>query len=214
MLNKIIATLITVGGMGYVNYSVATQLNAIDIHRDAKVQAIAYSTLWSIVDFAIYLAILNWNWLKQYVKGDWLLIVAMLSTIVISFFVSVFLMLPLKKFVLWFYNKALKLDNHSSIATGSVWNHVMDPNNNLLMVYLYDFEHNPLGFGFVDEASDDEVTNYSLSLQPFNYNDPKLQDDYDSLQKKIQDNEFSQQYTIRQFVDFNQQFIAITLQKE
>ncbi len=212
MLNQIIATLVTVGGVGYVNYSVATQLNAIDIHASAKEQAIAYSAIWSVFDFAIYLALLNWNWLKHFAKGDWLLIIVMLLTIIFAFLFSICLTLPLKKLVFWLYNSVLKIDNHSAISTGSVWNHVMDPNSNSVIVYLYDFDHNPLGFGYVDESSNDEITNYSLSLQPFNYNNPTLQDDYDKLQKQIQDYKFNKEHTVKQFVDFKQRFIAITIQ--
>lgn len=212
MLHQIAATLLTVGGVGYVNYSVATQLNAIDFHSNAKSQAIAYSAMWSIIDYSIYLAINNWTWLRQYVQGDWLLIVAMIVTILSAFILSVIFTIPLKKLTFWFYNKALKLNNHSSINTGSVWNHIMDPNNQQLMVYLYDFEHNPLGFGYVDESSNDEISNYSISLQPFNYYNPDLQDNYDALEKQIQDHEFCQSHEVRQFVDFKQKFIAITIQ--
>lgn len=211
MLNQIVATLITVGGVGYVNYSVATQLNVIDTHASAKTQAIAYSSMWSVFDFAFFIALQNL--LKHYLTGDWLLIVAMLLTIIFSFLSSIILMLPLKRLVYLLYNRVLKIGGHSSISSGTVWNHTMDSNDNPIMAYLYDFDHNPLGFGYVDESSNDEVSDYSLVLQPFNYHTPEPQDSYDTLEKRIQDNEFCKKYVTKQFIDFKQRFIVITIQE-
>lgn len=212
MLNKLISVLITVGGLGYVNYSVAEALSAVDIHKTNKTQAIAYSALWSIADFAIFLAVNTM--LGRYLSGDWLLVITMLLTVVIAFSLSVVLTLPLQKFVYGIYNKVLHLNGKPAIANGTVWHDFVGSSNKQLMAYLYSLDHTPLGFGYVDMASNDEVSNYSISLQPFNYNNAELQDSYDTMVKRIQDTEFRNNYTAKQFVDLKQGFIMITLEEK
>lgn len=212
MINKIIATLLTVGGMGYVNLIVAAQLGTVDIHKEDKTATIAYSAMWSIVDFAIYLAILNC--MSKYLKGDWLLIATMLLTLIVAFLVAVVISPLLKKVVYFLYNLVLHVSNKPKINSGTVWHHIMSNNNEPIMVYFYSFDHQPLGFGYVDESSDDDNSNYSASLQPFNYQNPELQDTYNEVMKRIQDNEFCRKYNTRQFVDFKQQFIALIIQEK
>ncbi|WP_251576030.1 hypothetical protein [Limosilactobacillus agrestimuris] len=212
MINKIIATLLTVGGMGYINLIVATQLGTVDIHKEDKTTAIAYSAMWSIVDFAIYLIILNC--VGKYLKGDWLLVATMILTIVVSFLVAIIISPLLKKLVYFLYNSVLHVSNKPGIDSGTVWHHIMSDNNEPIMAYFYSFDHQPLGFGYVDKSSNDDSSNYSASLQPFNYQNPELQDTYNEMMKKVQDNEFCQKYSTRQFVDFKQQFIALIIQEK
>lgn len=212
MINKIIAALLTVGGMGYINLIVATQLGTVDIHKEDKTTAIAYSAMWSIVDFAIYLIILNC--VGKYLKGDWLLVATMISTIVVSFLVAIIISPLLKKLVYFLYNSVLHVSSKPGIDSGTVWHHIMSDNNEPIMAYFYSFDHQPLGFGYVDKSSNDDSSNYSASLQPFNYQNPELQDTYNEMMKKVQDNEFCQKYSTRQFVDFKQQFIALIIQEK
>ena len=59
MITNLIASLATVGGMGFMNFLVTDQLGFTDIRNDKKTEVIAYSLLWSIFDYAIYLAVLS-----------------------------------------------------------------------------------------------------------------------------------------------------------
>lgn len=212
MINQIIAVLITVGGLGYINYSVAESLNTIDIHRGSKTQTIAYSAIWSIVDFAIFL-IIN-TVLKRWLNGDLLLVATMLLTVIVSFGVAVVLSLPLQKLVYAIYNKVLNMQDKPSVISGTVWHDFVSSNNKPLMAYLYSLDHTPLGFGYIDMVSNDETSNYSISLQPFNYENADVQDSYDTMVKKIQDTKFRSEYTAKQFVDLKQGFTMITLERK
>ena len=59
MLNDIIATLLTVGGVGFVNFMVTEQLGTVNLYKDSNQARLGYSLIWSIVDFSIYLLAKN-----------------------------------------------------------------------------------------------------------------------------------------------------------
>ncbi|HJA46381.1 MAG TPA: hypothetical protein H9792_01270 [Candidatus Limosilactobacillus excrementigallinarum] len=209
MLNNLIGTLLTVGGVGYINFSVANQLGTIDYHKDAKSQAIAFSACWSIVDFAIFM--ICQSVLRNHFKGDWLLVWSMLVTMVLAFLLALFTSNLLNAVIYWLYNLVLKKNHKATISSGTVWNHLMAGNGEPCMVYLYNFTHVPLGFGYIDEASNDELHDYSISLQPFNYDNPAIQDNYEDVIRRIQEDEFAKKHKVREFIDFKQQVIAITI---
>lgn len=209
MLNKIIATLLTVGGVGFINYSVASQLGTIDYHKDAKTQSIAFSACWSIVDFAIFM--FCQSILSHWLKGNWLLILTMLLTMIFSFLLALLTSIRLNKITFLMYNHMLKKNKKAMISNGTVWNHIMAGDGETCIAYLYNFAHEPLGFGYIEEASNDETSDYSISLQPFNYDNPKTQDSYDELITEIQKTEFNKNHSVREFIDFKQQIIAITI---
>lgn len=211
MLNNIVSVLITVGGLGYINYTVAEGLNTIDVHKDAKTQAIAYSSLWSIVDFAIYMIVESL--LTRWLSGNWLLVTTMLVTAIIAFIAAAFLTIPLHKIYYGILNYTLKNNQQSGVDSGSVWTNVMNNNDKPLMAYFYDFNHMPLGFGYVDTFSNDEVSNYSISLQPFNYSNAKEQDSYETMVKNSQSPSFREKYTVTQLVDLKQRFIMFAVQE-
>lgn len=211
MLNQTIATLLTVGGIGYINYSVASQLGTIDFHKDAKTQTIAFSACWSIVDFAIFLLCQTLR--SHWFTGNWLLVLTMLSTMILAFLLALFTTISLNKLTYFLYNFVLRKNSKATISNGTVWNHIMADDGQECMAYLYNFNHEPLGFGYIEEASNDETSNYSVSLQTFNYDNPEIQDSYNDLMVKIQKPQFSDNYKVREFVDFKQQIIAITIQE-
>jgi hypothetical protein len=83
------------------------------------------------------------------------------------------------------------------------------------MAYFYDFDKNPLGFGYIRTISNDFDNNYSMNLEPF-VDDTKdaKQLDYNTLIDYIQSKEWQKKYTITQHINLKQKFILIVLQEK
>ena len=57
--------------------------------------------------------------------------------------------------------------NHMSYRRSATnWQSSFKTNGKMQRVYLYDFDHNPLGFGWRVGISNDRESNYSISFQP------------------------------------------------
>lgn len=207
MLNKIIAALITVGGIGYINYAVAEQLGAAEFKGDKKTNQIAFSLVWSIVDFAIYLLVqkilIHWH-----VHGTWLLITSMLLTIVIVFLMAVIVTKPLQKLLYWFYNRAFKISHNAPIKVGTVWSNFFS-GDQTMEVYCYDLQHQPIAQGFVLQNSMNSA-DHTLTLQPFESEDYKKQWFYEDMEN-ISQTSNKRSHKIKQLVDFDNNLIIFAV---
>lgn len=123
MLNDIIATLLTVGGVGFVNFMVTEQLGTVNLYKDSNQARLGYSLIWSIVDFSIYL--LAKNLLSSFLQGDMLLIAVMLITLVGAWLITYLLAWPLHDLLFTLYskkaaqhkNKDFLIDNQSVLES-------------------------------------------------------------------------------------------------
>lgn len=207
MLNKIIAALITVGGIGYINYAVAEQLGTAEFKGDKKTNQIAFSLVWSIVDFAIYLlvqkALSHWH-----VRGTWLLIASMLLTIVIVFLMAVIVTRPLQKLLYWFYNRVFKASHNAPIKVGTVWSNFFS-GDQTMEVYCYDLQHQPIAQGFVLQNSTSSA-DHTLTLQPFENEKYKKQWSYEDMEN-ISQTSNKRSCKIKQLVDFNNNLIVFAI---
>ena len=210
MLNKIIAALITVGGIGYINYAVAEQLGAAEFKGDKKTNQIAFSLVWSIVDFAIYLlvqkALSHWH-----VRGTWLLIASMLLTIVIVFLMAVIVTRPLQKLLYWFYNRVFKASHNAPIKVGTVWSNFFS-GDQTMEVYCYDLQHRPIAQGFVLQNSSNSA-GHALALQPFASDKHKKQWPYEDMEN-ISQTANKRSHEIKQLVDFDNNLIIFAITKK
>ena len=77
------------------------------------------------------------------------------------------------------------------------------------LVYLYDFNHKPLGWGWRKGISNDKESNYSISIMPQPDDDPEGQDSYEEVAKFVQQENFQKDYDVTQYINFQQKFIAI-----
>lgn len=206
MINRIIATLITVGGTGYINYLVASQLNAIEPIGDKKTSQIAYCMIWSIVDFSTFL--FYQGILIKYVHGNWLLIWSMLLTIITAFFLALLLVKPLQKISYFLYNCTLWIWGESTIDQGSVWQDFFNGRGEL-ETYCYDLQHNPVGQGFLTTYSleDDK---YDISLQPFT--GECKQPSFDEIIKWAQNEENRKKQKIREYINYDKQIVIFTFE--
>lgn len=210
MLDQIIAALITVGGIGYINYAVAEQLGTIEFKGDNKTNQIAFSLVWSIIDFAIYLIIQNMlrHW---HVHGTWLLVESMLITIVVVFLMAVIVTRPLQKALYAIYNVVFRFSKAAPIKVGTVWSNFFS-GDQTMEVYCYDLQHRPIAQGFVLQNSTSSQ-NHSLSLQPFKNAEYKKQWSYDDMEN-IAQTATERSNEIKQLIDFDNNIIIFTLVKK
>lgn len=207
-INQILAALLTVGGTGFINYLVTDTLGTTNVHKDDQVIMVGYSLLWSIVDFAMYLAITNI--LGYIIKGTWLIVISMLLTMALAWLMTVALAIPLHNFVYSVYDKMNKNNKTYSIDSKDVWN-IVTLGKKPVEVYLYTLNKKAIGFGYIANQSEDEISNYSIALQPFNYESSKVQESYQALLNRVQVYDFQKDHLVRQYINFKQQFIMITV---
>lgn len=208
-INQILAALLTVGGTGFINYLVTDTLGTTNVHKDDQVIMVGYSLLWSIVDFAMYLAITNI--LGYIIKGTWLIVISMLLTMALAWLMTVALAIPLHNFVYSIYDKMNKNNKTYSIDSKDVWTDVLNSDKET-EAYVYTFDKQPIGYGYVNKWSNDEVANYSLSLAPIFYKKAEKQESYSALLKRVQPFKFQRKHKVRQYINFKQQFIVITVE--
>ena len=92
-LNKILLTLLTIGGVGFINYIVTDQLGTTQLYKDANQIRLGYCLVWSLIDYVIYLVLLQW--FKSFVSPNWLQITVTLLTILIAWIGTSVLAYPL-----------------------------------------------------------------------------------------------------------------------
>lgn len=209
MIQSIIAQLLTVGGLGYINYAIVNQLGAAEPHGDTKTSQIATGLGWSIVDYAIYLLVDHF--LSVRLGGSLLLVANILGTIVVSFVITLLIAKPLQKFLYWCYNEVFKLNHENTIDIGTIWSNFFT-SDKTTEVYCYDLQHNPIGQGFLNTFSKIRGE-YDLTLQPFKKDQHKKQWSYDEIEEISQNPENWDNYTIRQYVNIRENLIIFIIRK-
>lgn len=209
MLTKLIASLITVGGMGFMNFLVTDQLGTVDLRHDHKTEMIAYSLLWSIFDFAIYLIIISL--LQHYCKlsGNWLMVYSLTFTLVAAFLITLLIAKPLNSFVYFCYNHvASGQGKKANFISGSTFTNKLN-NDKKATIYLYDFDHKPINFGILDEYSLDDNGQPQISLVP---GKQRRQPTYQSLIDYISRDPIYERYQPFSYINFEQKWIMFVLQ--
>lgn len=213
VFNQVLATLLVAGGLGVVNYITAEKIGVVDKHSKDKSRQLEISLLCSIIDFAIYLVINELLNKIPMLKGNWLLFWNIIITALLAFLITLFFATPIKKVFYWAINKTRNRNSKAVLDTPTTWEDITEnTGDNQQMVYLYDFEHNPLGFGYASYFSNDENDNFSVNVVPFS-DKPEVQPTYDSFMLEIQNPDLQNAYNIQQYINFNQKFIMISLIK-
>lgn len=205
---EIMAAILTVGGVGIINYIIAEQLNAIDTTQSGSNREKAIALVFTMFDYFLYLLMkLFWG---LCLKGIPLLIVTCISTALISLLIS----FSCSK---WINKKFYDLINFVRVKNGmsfrrssTNWQSAFDLNGARdQLIYLYDFNHQPLGFGWRKGISNDKESNYSVSFNPQPDNNPEDQDSYEEVTKLVQQDNFQADFEVTEYVNFQQKFIAI-----
>lgn len=205
---NIFITIITTGGLGFLNYAIAESVSALDSDQKGTSREKSISALFTTIDLLIYVAIANG--LKLIIHNNFVDIIAASLTIAISLLISFKLAKPTNNLFYKIINKQCSRSNLISIQSGSPWKQIALGDDRPQAAYLYSFEHKPLGFGWVQYVSNDQESNYSLGLVPFDDEIEEAQPSYDKLTSRIQNPKYKEKHQVNQFVDFKQRFIMIT----
>ncbi|WP_436704311.1 hypothetical protein [Lactiplantibacillus plantarum] len=217
-INAIVASLIVVGGLGFINYNVADRQGLVDFRGpDSKMQ-IPYMLCWSIFDFAIYLIVQDLvGWLKNtsqvsknklassILMGDSGLAISLLVTIILVFFISVFSYRPFSEFVNWLNNKRRNKNNKASLFVGNPWTGQFITNKEK-MIFVFDFEHNPIVSGYLTKISTNPQDLQEMSIMPFNDNSDLAT--YKDIIEGM--NEQRDKYHVMQYVDYDKKLLIIS----
>jgi len=219
-INKIIASLIAVGGLGFINYYVADRQGLVDFRgQDSKTQ-VPYMLCWSIFDFAIYLIVQSGvvaiknkfqsssNQLGTHIfMGDSGIAISLLLTIVVVFFISAYLYRPFSTFINSINNRRRNGDNKASLFNGDPWTSQFITNKEK-SVFVYSFERKPIISGYLTQITTNPQDFRSMSIMPFN-DDVEMPKYEDALNKL---NEIRDNFTVMQYVDYDQKFLIISLE--
>lgn len=206
MINELIAALITVGGMGFMNFLVTDQLGVVDVRHDQKTEIVAYSLLWSIFDYAIYLGLLS-IFSKIGLSTNWTIVLTLLGTLTLSFLITLGIARPLSWIIISIYNHAPGQEKYASFRPGNVFVDKLN-NNNRSIAYIYDFDHKPIEFGVVDEFSVNDNGEQQLSLIPSN---ESQQPEYDDLKNYLSQENIHNETNPYTFIDTSHKLIMIFL---
>lgn len=210
-LNKILLTLLTIGGVGFINYIVTDQLGTTKLYKDANQIRLGYCLVWSLIDYVIYLILLQW--LKSFVSPNWLQITVTLLTILIAWIGTSLLAYPLHWITYKFYDWVadhLKMNKLLTTDDGDVWERLLDKTfSDNTFIYLFTLDHKPISAGRLDMYSADEVTNFQTALRPFPNDKFKKLKGYDELQNKISSLKYRKTHKIYEYINFKQNFVAV-----
>lgn len=211
--NNLVATLLTAGGLGYINYGTLIRMGVINKSKD-KSEMLPLCLIFSLIDFSLYLLIQEALRLINLKDTNWSILLTVLATMVLVLLMTILAGPLMAK---WFN----KLINHSrkKEQEGS-WSHLnpfrlMLNTNKKSQAYVYDFNYQPLGYGYVlsSSSSDDD---FQLNLDPFNFKEGDTEEEleqlsYKDLIKNAQTPEWKTAYNITQHINFNQKFIVLLL---
>ena len=205
---EIMAALLTVGGVGIINYMIAEQLSAIDTTQNGSNREKALALVFTMFDYFLYL-VMKFLW-GFCLKGIPLLIATCVSTALISLVISFCGSKWINDKFYDLINFVRGKNNMSFRRSATNWQSAFNLNGAPgQLVYLYDFNHKPLGWGWRKGISNDKESNYSISIMPQPDDDPEGHDSYEEVAKFVQQENFQKDYDVTQYINFQQKFIAI-----
>lgn len=206
MINNLMASLVTVGGMGFMNFVVTDQLGVIDVRHDQKTEIIAYSLLWSIFDYALYLAVTAV--LRHFkIYGSWSIALALMITLIMAFTITCCVANRLCTTVYWIYNKVSGKAGFADLNPGTVFIDKLN-NNKRTQAYIYNFGHEPIEFGVVDKFGLSDSGKPEISLIPSNEG---VQPSYENLKSFLSKDENHKIYNPSTYVDYDLKIIMILM---
>lgn len=144
---EMLSALLTVGGVGIVNYIIAEQLGTVDTTQQGTDREKALSIIFTMFDFILYLG-LRVVLSKLNLKGNVLTFTTATLTVIISLLISFTLSKKINSLFYHWINKVRGKNHMSYRRSATNWQSSFETNGKMQRVYLYDFNHNPLGFGW------------------------------------------------------------------
>jgi hypothetical protein len=215
MINRLVSTFLAAGSFGFINYWVLIHLGLKSERQLTGHDAIMYSLIFSVPDFIIFLILQQFcQAVFSGLNADWKLIFSAALSFIIIFLLTLVYGQPLISAIYSLINLFRRKGHKADIVQESPWSE-LEIGTDPAMAYFYDFDKNPLGFGYIRTISNDFDNNYSMNLEPF-VDDTKdaKQLDYNTLIDYIQSKEWQKKYTITQHINLKQKFILIVLQEK
>lgn len=211
-MNQIIEALlvfVSTGCLGSINYLVAKSVSAVDTDTSNANSAKGIALIFTTLDLLIYSFIQLLLGLAP-LSSEWKVLISLVFTIAISLSVSLCFSRRLNKFFYSAVNSQRNKDGLVSISSSTPWKAITLSGNEPQRAFLYSFDHQPLGFGYVQFTSNSVDDNYSVSIVPFTDDDKEQQPSYKDLIANIQTTEYKKENEVQQYINFKQKFIMIT----
>lgn len=208
-INQILAALVAVGGLGFINYSVADKLGTVEFNTRESNMRLPYMLSWSIPDFAIYLAV-NMA-VAKCLTGNWLIITSLILTIIIVFFFSLKIQPLLSKFSNWLINRTRNSNDKGSLFVGSPWNELFS-SKAAQMVFIFDFDKKPIVSGYLSLLALDYQHEPTASIMPFTDSNGDVS--FEDLIESVSTREIQEKNAVRQYVDFDRKIIVVSVIKK
>lgn len=203
MLQQIISSLVTVGGLGFINYYVAEQMDVIDFKGKDERLIVPCMLCFSAIDYVIYLLISFV--LSSLVHNQNLnAAISLILTIFVSFLLTLFSINYVSSVANKLINYKRKKQSFSEIQNDDLWNYFLKDDKET-RCYVYDFDNNFIANGWI-QVSNKNSDHLAMSLDPFETNISN-----DKLHEFI--NKHYESYTINQLV-FPDKKIKIYLLKD
>lgn len=209
LFNQVLSAVVALCGLGYVNWSVLRWLDVIE-ETENKSYQLGFVSLLSVVDWIIYLLI-ETGFVSLGLKGNCLNAAAIFATMVVSFLLTLLLGQPVGKQIQIMLNARRKHLGKPDKYMGRVIDDLIFSEKSHL-AYLYDFDHKPLGFGYIYAESNDTKSGQEFGLQPCDDNEGEAQLDYADLVSEMQKIDFQKQYSPTQYINFKDKYIMIALE--
>lgn len=197
------AAIITVGGLGAINYLIAEKVGTLDIHNTSDAKTIALFTVLAVPDYALYI-IVNYVFSK-YLSGLLLTFFNISITFVLAVLVTIVFAKPISNIFYWLINRNRSLNHQPAINQMSAWEYLTEIDKPQ-MAYIYDFAYTPLGSGYISFVSDNE-----LNIVPFTKDNDYPQTPYEELMKEVETTDFKEKYDVQQHIDMKNKFIMISI---
>ncbi|RRG09752.1 MAG: hypothetical protein DUD32_06050 [Lactobacillus sp.] len=216
-ISKLFATFLAAGGLGFINYSIADRLDLVEFNNEKSNMRLPFMLAWTIPDFAIYLLVsyfvsrlngLKIHHLKIYLNNNVELAIALLITLILVYFLSLWL-LP----IVFKHDKALinfrrKKYGHAELFVGSAWNKAFD-NDRITRCYVYGFDKTFLVSGEIKHASSDAQST-QMTITPF-INDIN-ECPFNELIEQFTKESFQKTHDVRQLLDYDKKVIIVTVE--
>lgn len=218
-INEIVTSLIAAGGLGFINYFVADELDLIEFDDTSSKTLLPFLLLWSSVDYIIYLlasfiitllqTFVNVFFKNFHIVSELKMSLSLILAIVLIFLFSEKCSKPIFDFIRDKTNKQRNKDNKTNLFNGNALNKVFS-SNDYQAVYIYDFEKKFITKGHIKSLSQNNGKEILLALRPFT-NDNGLPTEYSEIKLKTSEKNFLTEHKTMEIVDFQNKLIIITI---
>lgn len=201
-----IAPLLAAGGLGFINYYVASRLDLINFRSTDKKMILPFMLIWSILDYAVYLLI--HALCSILFEHDLQEPISLILSIIVVFYGFLYLAVPIFNRIDSRINSVRRKSGLNPVQSGDPWSHlIQSPENQLL--YIFDFYGKPITAGWLafSESNSESTLTFNLASLP----------DYDPKQElnefiaERSGTSFEAENKLRQYIDTDRKMIIVSI---